>query len=44
MCITGADWLYYSARAQFDQTGPRILENVNQWAEILRNANVSMLS
>ena len=27
-----------SARAQFDQTGPRIVENVNQWAEILRNA------
>ena len=40
----GADWLYFSARAQFDQTGPQIVENVNQWAEILRNANVSMLS
>ena len=30
--------------AQFDQIGPQIVENVNQWAEILRNANVSMLS
>ena len=42
--VTGADRLYFSARAQFDQTGPQIVENVNQWAEILRNANVSMLS
>ena len=33
-----ADWLYFSAWAQFDQTGPQIVENVNQWAEILRNA------
>ena len=41
---TGADWLYFSARAQFDQACPQIVENVNQWAEMLRNANVSMLS
>ena len=41
---TGADWLYFSARALFDQTGPQIVENVNQWAEIHRNANVSILS
>ena len=32
-CTPGADWLYFSARAQFDQTGPQIVENVNQWAE-----------
>ena len=41
---TGADWLYFSAQAQFDQTGPQIVENVNQWAEMLRNADFSMLS
>ena len=47
IALTGADWLYFSARAQsiyYDQTGQRIVENVNQWAEILRNATVSMLS
>ena len=41
---TGADWLYFLARAQFDQTSLQIVENVNQSPEILRNANVSMLS
>ena len=44
LCVnSGADWLYFLAREQFDQTGPQIVENVNQWAEILRNANVSMI-
>ena len=40
----GADWLYFSARVQFDQTGPQIVEDVYHWPEIIRNANVSMLS
>ena len=40
----GVDWLYFSARAQFDQTSPQIVENVNQWAEIPGNSNVLFTS
>ena len=37
----GADWLDFSARAQFDQIGPRIVENVKQWAEMLQESVVT---